>query len=91
MFAFRMKAGVTEAQKNRMVKEIGQLQGQIAGLLETAVGENESPRAQGYEVGGTMKFADKASFAAYGPHPAHQALLTWLLPLIEPIEVDFQL
>ena len=37
-----------------------------------------------------MKFADKASLESYGAHPAHQKLLSWLMPLIEPIEVDFK-
>jgi len=36
------------------------LQGKIPGLVETAVGVNISPRGQGYEFGGVMKFADKA-------------------------------
>jgi len=36
-----------------------------------------------------MKFADKNSFEKYGPHPAHQKLVSWLMPLIEPVEVDF--
>jgi len=36
-----------------------------------------------------MKFVDKAACEAYGAHPVHQKLLSWLMPLIEPIEVDF--
>jgi hypothetical protein len=40
-------------------------------------------------MGGVMKFADKAACEAYGAHPVHQKLLGWLMPLIEPIEVDF--
>jgi hypothetical protein len=36
-----------------------------------------------------MKFHDQAACDAYGSHPVHQKLLTWLKPLIEPIEVDF--
>ena len=36
-----------------------------------------------------MKFADKNGFEKYGPHPAHQKLVSWLMPLIEPVEVDF--
>src|SRR5882724_2712247 len=44
MFAFRWKPGVTEEQKRRVVAEIRALQGQIPGLLETAVGMNISPR-----------------------------------------------
>jgi hypothetical protein len=90
LFAFRWKPGVTQEQKQRIVAEIGNLQGQIPGLLETSVGFNISARGRGYELGGVMKFADQASLDAYGPHPVHQKLVSWLMPLIEPIEVDFE-
>ena len=89
-FAFRWKAGVREDQKLRAMAEIRALQGQIPGLLETWVGANLSPRSQGYELGGVMKFADRTALDAYGGHPVHQKLLQWLLPLIAPIEVDFE-
>ncbi len=89
LFAFRLKPSVTDTQKDRIVAEIRKLQNQIPGLLETFVGRNFSPRGLGYELGGVMKFADKASLDAYGPHPVHQQLVSWLMPLIEPIEVDF--
>ncbi len=91
MFAFRWKLGVTEAQKLRVTAEIRGLQGKIPGLVETAVGVNISSRGQGYELGRVMKFADKASLESYGPHPVHQELVSWLMPLIEPIEVDFEI
>ncbi len=90
MFAFRWKPGVTDEQKERVIVEIRKLQGQIPGLVETSVGINISARGQGYELGGAMKFADKASLDAYGPHPVQQKLVSWLMPLIEPIEVDFE-
>ncbi len=89
-FLFRWKAGTTGEQKSKAVEEIKGLQGQIPGLLETWVGENVSPRGQGYELGGVMKFADVAALEAYGGHPAHQKLVHWLMPLIEPVEVDFE-
>lgn len=89
IFAFRWKPGVTEEQKDRAMVEIRKLQGEIPGLLETHVGKNTSPRGGGYEFGGVMKFVDEQSLQTYGGHPAHQALLSWLLPLVEPIEVDF--
>jgi hypothetical protein len=89
MFAFRFKSGVTEEQKERIVTSIQELQDEIPGVLETWVGRNDSPRGQGYELGGVMKFADKKACEAYGAHPVHQKLLAWLMPLIEPIEVDF--
>jgi hypothetical protein len=90
LFAFRWNAGVTEEQKQRVIAEIRGLQGKIPGLVETVVGMNISPRGSGYELGGVMKFADKASLDSYGAHPEHQKLLSWLVPLIEPIEVDFE-
>jgi Stress responsive A/B Barrel Domain len=89
MFAFRMKAGVTEEQKERILAEIRGLQGRIPGLIETHVGRNDSPRGRGYEIGGVMKFASREIFEGYGGHPAHQELLEWLAPLIGAIEVDF--
>jgi hypothetical protein len=89
MFAFRFKAGVTEKQKDHVVAEIQKLKGEIPQVLESWVGLNDSPRGQGYELGGVMKFADKEACEAYGAHPMHQKLLVWLMPLIEPIEVDF--
>jgi len=90
VFAFRWKPNVSEDQKDRVISEIRQLQGQIPGLLETSVGKNISPKGQGYELGGVMKFSDKAALDAYGPHPVHQKLVSWLMPLIEPLEVDFE-
>ena len=89
VFAFRWKPEVNEEQKQRVMIEIRNLQGQIPGLLETRVGKNFSPRGQGYELGGVMKSADRASLDGYGPHPVHQQLLSWLMPLVEPLEVDF--
>jgi len=90
MFAFRWKPDVTEEQKERVAAEIRKLQGQIPGLVETFVGVNVSTRGQGYDLGGMMKFTDKLALDAYGPHPVHQKLVSWLMPLIEPIEVDFE-
>ena len=90
IFAFRLKPGVSEAQQDRMVREIGELQSHIPSVLESYVGRNVSPRGQGYVIGGAMKFRDQDALEAYNVHPVHQALLAWLLPLIDPIEVDFR-
>jgi hypothetical protein len=90
VFAFRWKAGTSETQKQRAAADIAGFQGRIAGLLETHVGTNDSPRGKGYAFGGVMKFVDRAAFDAYGPHPTHQALLSWLIPLIDPLELDFE-
>jgi Stress responsive A/B Barrel Domain len=89
LFAFRFKASVTEVQKGHVLMEIRKLKEQIPEVQESWVGMNVSPRGQGYEFGGAMKFADAAACERYNSHPVHQKLLTWLIPLIEPIEVDF--
>ena len=90
VFVFQWKAGATEAQKDKAAKEITAFQGQIPGLLQTHVGSNISPRGKGYTFGGIMQFKDQASLDAYVQHPAHQALLAWLVPLIDAIELDLR-
>ncbi len=88
VFAFQWKPDATDAQKERAAKDIRAFQGTIPGLLETHVGPNISPRGKGYTFGGIMRFTDKAALDAYVQHPAHQALLAWLVPLIDAIELD---
>jgi hypothetical protein len=88
VFVFQWKPEATQAQKDRAAKDIAAFQGQIPGLLETHVGPNISPRGKTYTFGGIMRFKDQASLVAYVQHPMHQALLAWLVPLIDAIELD---
>jgi hypothetical protein len=88
VFAFQWKEQASQAQKDRAAIDIAAFQGVIPGLLQTHVGPNLSPRGKGYTFGGIMQFKDKASLEAYVQHPAHQALLAWLVPLIDAIELD---
>ena len=90
IFAFQWKPDASEDQKQRAAKEIAAFQGQIPGLLETHAGPNLSPRGKGYTFGGIMRFKDAASLDAYTRHPAHLALLKWLVPLIDAIELDLR-
>jgi hypothetical protein len=90
VFAFQWKQGTSEAQKERARKDIGAFQGVIPGLLQTHVGPNVSPRGKGYTFGGIMQFKDEASLNAYFKHPAHLALLAWLVPLIDAVELDLR-
>jgi len=89
-FAFRWNENVKEEHKARSKDEILALQGQIPGLLETHVGTNFSERSHGYHFAGVMKFTDRGAMEAYFSHPVHQQLVSWLMPLIEPIEMDFE-
>jgi len=90
VFAFQWKPDTTDAQKERAQTAIRAFQGTIPGLLETHVGPNISPRGKGYTFGGIMRFQDQAALDAYVQHPSHQALLVWLVPLIDAIELDLR-
>ena len=90
IFAFQWKEGTTEAQKDKARSDIFAFQGKVPGLLQTHVGPNISPRGKGYTFGGMMQFKDEASLNAYFDHPAHQALLVWLKPLIDAVELDLR-
>jgi hypothetical protein len=90
IFGFKWKPEATEADIERATKEILAFRGVIPGLIETCVGPNVSKRGQGYTFAGMMKFVDKEAADFYTIHPAHMALLRWLAPLIEPVELDFE-
>ena len=90
VFAFQWKPGTSEAQKEKAAKDIAAFQGTIPGLVHTHVGPNISPRAKGYTFGGIMQFKDEASLEEYFQHQAHLALLEWLVPLIDAVELDLR-
>lgn len=90
IFGFRWKTHATDEEKARAAREIRAFQSVIPGLIDVAAGENTSPRGQGYTFAGLMRFTDRAACDAYATHPAHVALLEWLIPLIEPVELDFE-
>src|ERR1700747_3475675 len=83
IFGFRWKEHATDTDKARARKDILAFRGNIPGLLEVSVGPKVWPRGQGYTFVGLMKFPDKAACDAYAVHPAHLALLQWLVPLID--------
>lgn len=90
IFGFRWAAAAAAEDKARARREILAFRDAIPGLHGVNVGPNVSLRGQGYEFVGLMTFTDRASFEAYTTHPRHMALLKWLAPLIEPIELDFE-
>jgi Stress responsive A/B Barrel Domain len=90
VFLLQWKAGITLAQKDRATKEILAFQGVIPGLLQTHVGPDLSQNGHSFAFGGIMQFKDQASLDAYPKHPAHRALLAWLVPLIDAVELDLR-
>ncbi len=90
IFGFRWKPEATAGDQARATREILAFRGVIHGLIDVQVGPNLSPRGQGYTFAGLMTFESKAAADAYTTHPAHLALLEWLKPLIDPVELDFE-
>ena len=90
IFGFRWKPQATEADKARAAHDIAAFRDHVLGLIDVHVGPNVSPRGQGYTFVGLMTFTDKAAADAYTTHPMHLALLKWLVPLIDPVELDFE-
>jgi hypothetical protein len=90
IFGFKWKAEATQADQARATQEILAFRGHILGLIDVHVGPNVSPRGQGYTFAGLMTFESRAAADAYTEHPQHQALLKWLRPLIEAVELDFE-
>ncbi len=90
IFGFRWKPEATEADKARAAETILAFCSAIPGLIDVHVGPNLSPRNHGFTFAGLMTFTDKAAADAYTIHPQHQALLKWLVPLIDPVELDFE-
>jgi hypothetical protein len=90
IFGFRWKPEATEADKARAAHDIAAFRDLVLGLIDVHVGPNLSPRGQGYTFAGLMTFTDKAAADAYTRHPMHFALLKWLVPLIDAVELDFE-
>jgi Stress responsive A/B Barrel Domain len=90
IFGFRWKPEATDAHKARAAHEIAAFRGRIPGLIDVHTGPNVSPRNGGYTFAGLMTFTDKAAADAYSDHPDHLALLSWLKPLIDAVELDFE-
>ncbi len=68
---FKLKPEVGEAKKEELVEALRGLKGRTPGMVDLSAGETFTDRHNGYTVGLVVRFEDKASLEAYGPHPAH--------------------
>ena len=71
---------------------LASLVGTVPGLLDFHWGENFAAveRTDGLTHGFSMDFVDRASLAAYGPHPAHEPVAALVRAAFERIVVfDF--
>jgi hypothetical protein len=81
------RVGVDPADIDALIAAISALKGQIPGVLDVRVGRNFSDRAPQVALAGIVTLADRAALAAYGPHPAHQAMLRILVPLAKQVTI----
>lgn len=90
---FKTKPGTTDEQKQNLITALKALKDQIPGIVHLTAGPNFSDRSQGYDLGLSVRFEDRASLDAYGPHPAHQACVAqFVIPIREDIIVaDYEI
>lgn len=88
----RLKAEAAPAQVGELLTALRNLPAQVPGILDLDCGRNFSPgRAQGYDLGLVVRFPGQAELAAYGPHPAHQAVRRRIDALCsEVLVLDFE-
>jgi len=82
---FKLKPEATDEQKQAALKALKSLKESVPGVLDLSAGLNFSERSQGFEIGLLVRFSDRAALEAYGPHPAHQAVVR---DYINPIKAD---
>lgn len=89
---FRWKSEATDEQVAGGMEGLHSLQDRITGIVALACGADFSGRAHGYTHALVIRFSDRAAFDAYGPHPAHRAVIeTHLKPILEDvIDFDFE-
>lgn len=77
---FHRRPEADDALEGQLVEALRALKGKIPGILELSCGVNLTPeRGNGNQVALRVLFKDVESLRAYGPHPAHQAVI----PLVE--------
>ena len=90
VFSFKWRLDATAEDAHRAVAEIRGFARVIPGLLELWIGTNVSTKSPGFSTTGVMVFKDREAYAAYQTNEVHQRLLRWLVPKIDPLELDFE-
>jgi hypothetical protein len=94
----KITAAATDEAVGSVLTELAALKDKIPGIVDFAVGANSSPEglSHGFTHAFVTTFASGAARDGYLVHPAHQALVGNLLPLLEGgaegvIVVDFEM
>lgn len=87
----KLKPDVTAQRKQELIEALRGLKGRTPGMVDLSAGETFTDRHNGYTVGLVVRFEDKASLEAYGPHPAHVPVKELVGELSESvIAVDYE-
>ena len=89
----KFKADTTPAQVEGFFRDLANLKGEIAGILDFMGGPYSSHEGlnQGYTHGFVMTFDSAASRDAYLPHPAHEKVKGTIIPHVAAIVAfDFE-
>ena len=90
---FKFKEGTTEEQIQKTFDELMELSENVAGIEDYVAGVNNNSEGmnQGYTHGFVMTFTDASARDAYIPHPEHERVKAFVLPLAEQaIVFDFE-
>lgn len=82
---FRFRADLAEGEVASLFEALRALRQAIPGISGFQGGAHNSSEglSQGFTHGFTMTFTDAAARDAYLPHPAHQAVVQRLMPMLD--------
>jgi hypothetical protein len=85
MVLFRVRTDVDLRAIERVMSQIGALQGRIPGILSYSWGAYASPEGlnRGFTHGFCMTFRDAAARDAYLPHPEHEKVKAAVLAILD--------
>jgi hypothetical protein len=89
---FKFKSDTSEDRKNHIQSELKNLKDRIPQIVDLSVGHNFSERAQGFDMGLTVRFKNKADLETYGAHPEHMVVVNELIkPAVDNVvAVDYE-
>ncbi len=89
---FKFSEETTKEQKEEGMRRLTRVKESIPGIVDIQAGNNFSERSQGFESGLTVRFETKEALEAYGPHPAHQEVVSYLkeVGMKETLALDFK-
>jgi hypothetical protein len=92
MIIFKFSPETTTEQIDECIHRLQDLKNHVPGIIDIVAGHNFSSRSQGYELGLTVRFENRAALDAYGPHPKHQECVQFMASVgrQDAIAVDFE-